>query len=234
MGGVVSSLGDGSVSSMAARGTRSTGSTQGRRGRPRAGSGDDRPNLWPRRILTTGALVLVVVLLIGGIWQIVRVIAGSSSPSGAQPGAASPSSSSTSSAATIVDCNASNLTIQTTVDGKSGAVGSGAKFSVVVSHAAGQPDCSTAAGQIAIKVSSGDESIYESSACTEASPSATPLLFSGDESWTGSLSWDGGMYQGCTPIESNGKTKVAHSGTYRVQTFLGEDPIGQEISFDVK
>ena len=60
------------------------------------------------------------------------------------------------------------------------------------------------------------------------------LLVPGD-TWNGGLSWDGGLYSGCTPRDGNsdGATDPAPAGTYRVQLMLDGKTVGDERVFTI-
>ena len=94
--------------------------------------------------------------------------------------------------------------------------------------------CSFEFGQIDLKILSGDETVYDGSKCQRDRTSATLLLVPGD-TWNGGLSWDGGLYSGCTPRDGNsdGVTDPAPAGTYRVQLMLDGKTVGDERVFTI-
>ena len=112
-------------------------------------------------------------------------------------------------------------------------VGQTQNVSVAIENRAGVA-CSFEFGQIDLKILSGDETVYDGSKCQRDRTSATLLLVPGD-TWNGGLSWDGGLYSGCTPRDGNsdGATDPAPAGTYRVQLMLDGKTVGDERVFTI-
>lgn len=136
---------------------------------------------------------------------------------------------------TIPTCEPDDLGITLGVQGSSVSVGAGATFSVALEDTS-DIQCSTAWGQLSVKVLSGDQTIYDSTSCADRDTTSTPLLLTPGASWSGTLSWSGDVYDGCTALDVNGdgKTDVAAAGTYRVQVLLNGQRLGDEQVFEVR
>jgi hypothetical protein len=206
-----------------------------------------------RRIVTGLGLLLIVALLIWGIAKGVSALTKSKEaepqpqPTSAQPtptatatGAASLKDGETASSDGIVDadgrvripaCAPADLTVRPSVSDT--LVGQTQNVSVAIENRAGVA-CSFEFGQIDLKILSGDETVYDGSKCQRDRTSATLLLVPGDTS-NGGLSWDGGLYSGCTPRDGNsdGATDPAPAGTYRVQLMLDGKTVGDERVFTI-
>lgn len=227
----------------------------GRRGGSRTGA---RPpvNLWPRRIITGLALLVVLGLLVVGLVHLVGAVSSSaSSGSGVaqsggtqsgsgQSGSAHPGGGASdptdltdddgSSPVQITACTAQDMTVGVEVQG-SPTVGSGATFGITLQGPSDQ-QCSTSFGRVTIRVLSGDQTLYDSADCADRQSGESPLLFSPGQEWSGTLSWDGRTYDGCTPVDTDGdgEAQVAGSGTYRVKAFLDGEILGKEVVFEVR
>lgn len=210
-------------------------------------------SLWVRRIVTGLGLLLIVALLIWGIAKGVSTLTKSKEaepqpqPTSAQPtptatatGAASLKDGETASSDGIVDadgrvripaCAPADLTVRPSVSDT--LVGQTQNVSVAIENRAGVA-CSFEFGQIDLKILSGDETVYDGSKCQRDRTSAILLLVPGDTS-NGGLSWDGGLYSGCTPRDGNsdGATDPAPAGTYRVQLMLDGKTVGDERVFTI-
>jgi len=131
----------------------------------------------------------------------------------------------------IPACAPADLTVRPSVSDT--LVGQTQNVSVAIENRAGVA-CSFEFGQIDLKILSGDETVYDGSKCQRYRTSATLLLVPGD-TWNGGLSWDGGLYSGCTPRDGNsdGATDPAPAGTYRVQLMLDGKTVGDERVFTI-
>ncbi|WP_299059213.1 phage prohead protein [uncultured Actinomyces sp.] len=210
-------------------------------------------SLWVRRIVTGLGLLLIVALLIWGIAKGVSALTKSKetepqpqrtsaqpTPTATATGAASLKDGETASSDGIVDadgrvripaCAPADLTVRPSVSDT--LVGQTQNVSVAIENRAGVA-CSFEFGQIDLKILSGDETVYDGSKCQRDRTSATLLLVPGD-TWNGGLSWDGGLYSGCTPRDGNsdGATDPAPAGTYRVQLMLDGKTVGDERVFTI-
>ncbi|MCI1662822.1 MAG: hypothetical protein LKI27_08005 [Actinomyces sp.] len=220
-------------------------------------------NLWPRRILTGLALVAAVALLVLGAVRLVGALGNAVSGGGGDdatsesgqsgddaqsgPGLADRMSGGTSGLQSVVidPCSAQDLTVQIGVSGPV-AVGAGATVQVTLTGASAA-DCSMTTGQLALRVLSGDQVIADGSACQAtdgqsgegadaATGSGTPLLFATGDSWSGTLTWDGGVHDGCGALDADGDGAgdIADAGTYRAQVLLDGQRIGDEAVFEVR
>ena len=114
------------------------------------------------------------------------------------------------------------------------AVGSGLSIDLTATNTS-QRACSTAQGQMAIRIVSGEQVIYDSSVCADHDPQANPLLFSVGDSWSTTMSWNGNVFSGCEPLTTDeGGPMVGGAGTYRVQALLGGLSWGDEKIFLVE
>ena len=210
-------------------------------------------SLWVRRIVTGLGLLLIVALLIWGIAKGVSALTKSKeaepqpqstsaqpTPTATATGAAALKDGETASSDGIVDadgrvripaCAPADLTVRPSVSDI--LVGQTQNVSVAIENRAGVA-CSFEFGQIDLKILSGDETVYDGSKCQRDRESATLLLVPGD-TWNGGLSWDGGLYSGCTPRDGNsdGATDPAPAGTYRVQLMLDGKTVGDERVFTI-
>lgn len=208
-------------------------------------------NLWPRRIITGVGLLVVVVALVLGVVRLVGMVGGSGSGAGAagaaqsgtaQSGSAQsgedltpvvPDTDSNLSHVDIATCTPDHLDAQVAVRGGDVAVGAGATVSVELTDS-GHAQCSTDFGRVTLRVVSGDQTVYDSARCADRDTSSTPLLFAPGDSWKGTLSWDGGVFDGCTALKSGGARRVADAGTYRVQVDLDGKVLAPEVVFQVQ
>jgi len=210
-------------------------------------------NLWPRRIITGLALLAVVALVVVGVVRLVGVLGGTASGSGGDAAAQSGQSGedaqsgpglndATSGAAGLSSviinaCSADDLTVEAQAPAAV-AVGDGASLSVTLTSTS-LPDCSLTRDQLALRVVSGDQVIYDGSACPASdgeSGSDTPLLFATGLQWSGTLTWDGRLHDGCTAVDTDGdgRADVAGAGTYRLQVLLDGSRIGDQSVFEVQ
>lgn len=218
--------------------TRTTGSSRPRR----------TPNLWPRRIITSTALLAILALLVWGVASIIGLISGSSAP-------AAEESSEAQSAAVTVQSGDSTITLssgqEATKDGivsdsgvtiprcsrsalavsaqtSSTSEGAGEKVEVTLTNES-EVACFTYAGALSLLIVSGDQTIYDSASCAERDEESTPLLLTPGEAWTGVLEWNGTTYtKGCEAPAEGGP--VSGAGTYRAIVSLdGARVTGEEV-----
>lgn len=227
----------------------------GGRGAPRKGTRGP-VNLWPRRIITGLALLVVLGLVVAGVVHLVGAVtssmsdgtgvpqSGAAQSGGVQSGSghsgggpSDPTDLSGDDGSTpvrITACTAEDMTAGVSVQGAP-TVGSGATVAVSLQGPADR-ECSTSRGQLTIRVLSGDQTLYDSATCADRQSGETPLLFSPGQKWSGTLSWDGRTYDGCTPVDTDGdgEAQVAGAGTYRVRAYLDGDALGSEVVFEVR
>jgi hypothetical protein len=134
----------------------------------------------------------------------------------------------------ISTCTAQDMTATVAVQGTP-TVGAGITVGIVLEGPSDR-QCSTAFGRVTIRVVSGDQTLYDSAECADRQSGETPLLFSPDQEWSGTLSWDGRTYDGCTAVDTDGdgEAQVAGAGTYRVRAYLDGDALGEEVIFEVR
>ena len=237
--------------------------TGGRGSQGSAGGARSVPSLWPRRIVTGVLLLVVLGLLIAGVWHLLGVLTsaeGESEPggsSGGQSGAAQSGSGASggvsnaggeggatdpldledddgTSAVSISACTAQDLQATVTVGGLP-TVGSGATVDLTLEGPTDR-QCTTSVGQVGIRILSGDQTLFDSAACTSGQSGSTPLLLTPGSRWTGSIPWDGRTYDGCSPVDTDGdgQAQVAGAGTYRARAYLDGAALGPEVVFEVR
>lgn len=135
----------------------------------------------------------------------------------------------------IPACEPGDLGVTVAVKGAPVSVGAGATFDVALENTS-NIQCSTAWGQMSVKVVSGDQTVYDSTTCAKRDTTATPLLLSPATTWKGTLEWSGDVYDGCVALDTDGdgKANVAGAGTYRVQVLLNGQRLGPEQVFEVR
>ena len=212
-----------------------------------------RPNMWPRRIITGSGLLLVVALLVWGLFSLIGLL--SAGPSGAsedaRPQSAAPVARETvqsgadtvrlgagdrvtkdgivsdNDVTTIPGCPDSALSY--TADVSQTSVGAGENVSVTIVNN-GNVACRTALGRLAMKVLTGEQTVYDSAACESRDENAKPLLLIPGEPWTGSIAWDGRVYDsGCTAPDAG--APLAAAGTYRAILSVAGEPVVPEWVF---
>ena len=204
-------------------------------------------NLWPRRIITGLGLLLLIALLLWGISSVVRAIA--SSVSGGQA-AQSDSQSAQSGAVEASEYALSGgqmatadglLTDGTTIDipacperdiaasATAESIRSGSALPVALTLGnRGNVACSTSLTRLSLRVTTGDQTVYNSASCADSQQVSTTLLLRPTASWTGSLTWDGRVYaDGCTA--PTGGASPAPAGTYKLALVMD----GREVASTV-
>ena len=175
---------------------------------------------WIRR----GAIVLVVLTVIIGLWWLVgsvRVAAGTTSDplaeSSATSVAASPEASASADStqsATVVDCLDSAIKVETTTDASTYPVGSTPKLTLTISNV-GDVACKRDVGPKAneLEITSGGFHVWSSDDCNASSKSKITTLQPGDKV-ASSISWDGRLSQKGCP---NGAGGGAKAGRYDLE-----------------
>lgn len=133
---------------------------------------------------------------------------------------------------TIPNCLGNDLTMS--LDAHTVSVGAGVTMPITISNS-GSIACLVDASRIRTLVTSGDDIYFNSGACEE-SPSSGQLLLRPSKTWTGSVSWDGRVYDQCTALDSDGDGQfdVAPAGTYVVRVSLGESDQGATNTLTVQ
>lgn len=234
---------------MPTRSSRSASSTRSssnlNRRRVRSTSRPNEPNYVLRRIVVLGSLALILVLLVWGVIATIRWLFGESTEDSTVQSAQSaqslpqqvsghlipPDGEATpdgileaDGTITVPPCFPSDVTIS--LEPQTVGVGAGVKLPLVVKNT-GPMACLFAADQLHTVVTSGEDVYFNSGACNDKGDS-TPLLLSPSRQWTGSTSWNGRVYQECTPIDSDGdgQANVADAGTYTVRVSIGNTDAG--------
>lgn len=221
-----------------------------------AGSRPPRqPNYRLRRTIVFGTAGLLLALLVWAIYGLVGALIGSDAsqsadsaasdaPQSAQPQIVSghpvPAGSKVTPDGfvdkegniTIPHCLGNDITMS--LDAHTVSVGAGVTMPVTISNA-GSIACTLDASRIRTVVTSGDDTYYNSGAC-ETTPSTGLLLLRPAKTWTGSVSWDGRVYDQCTAADSDGDGQfdVAPAGTYVVRVSLGESDQGATNTLTVQ
>lgn len=175
-------------------------------------------NLWPRRIITTSGLLLILTGLVFGVTRLVPVVRDffASRAEAVQAPASTP--------VRIDACRESDLRVELSADPDRVSVGVG---TVLAYRVAARTPCRTAAGALGVLITSGSQTVWDSTACA-SHPSATPLLVDASATWSGSVRWDGQSRQGCS-----GRTSPARAGTYRAVLLVGGRRTGTPVVFEV-
>lgn len=178
-----------------------------------------RRNLWPRRIITTTGLVLILVGLAFGVAHLVPVVRGFFATR-AQTVAAPQSTP-----VRIEACRSADLRVTLAANPDAVGVGAGTVFAYTVRT---RTPCASAAGAFGVVVTSGDQRVWDSEAC-RSGRSATPLLLDASAGWSASVRWDGRARLGC-----EAQAGVARAGTYRAQLAVDGQAVGPIVVLDVR
>ncbi len=183
---------------------------------------------WIRR----GAIVLVVLTLIIGLWWLVGSLrGGGESPStasgsdasvessaSADPGspeapASSPSADS-SAATAVVDCLDSAIQVEATTDASTYSVGSTPKLTLTISNT-GDVACKRDVGPKAneLEITSGGYHVWSSDDCNASNKSKVITMQPGDKV-ASSITWNGRLSQKGCP---NGEGAAAKAGRYDLE-----------------
>ena len=183
---------------------------------------------WIRR----GAIVLVVLTLIIGLWWLVGSLrGGGESPSTASgsdasvessasddpgsPEAPASSPSADSSAATaVVDCLDSAIQVEATTDASTYSVGSTPKLTLTISNT-GDVACKRDVGPKAneLEITSGGYHVWSSDDCNASNKSKVITMQPGDKV-ASSITWNGRLSQKGCP---NGEGAAAKAGRYDLE-----------------
>ncbi|WP_022868571.1 hypothetical protein [Schaalia vaccimaxillae] len=217
-------------------------------------------NLWPRRIITGTGLVLIIALIVWLIWSIVAALFGSNAdeaaPSsagefGTQSAVVSPQSGPRQDSSGYELESSEELTRDGILDDATGQVrqpeclqadlsysssainglvGSEQSFNVTV-HNSGKTACLTTLESLNLSVRTGDQLVYDSAQCTDQLAwKSKKLLLSPGREWSGSIAWDGKVYEdGCSTPD--GGAPNAEAGTYRGQLVVKSVMTGEEMVF---
>ncbi|WP_243442318.1 hypothetical protein [Schaalia georgiae] len=216
-------------------------------GARRAGGSTRSVNLWPRRIITGTGLLVVAALLVWSAVSVVKALLAGSPPD-PQPQSASQSGADASgyplgadqraTADGIVTGNATvdvpvcleaNLEVRATASDAT----SGQAVPIGVSlRNRGGVACRVGLSSLAVRITTGDLTVYDSAACEQGAESEQVLLLSPDRTWSGTLGWDGLVHvNGCAAPP--GGERAADPGTYQLRVFLDGKDTGNHVVFDV-
>jgi hypothetical protein len=180
---------------------------------------------WIRR----GAIVLVVITLIVGLWWLIGSLRGGSSTSSSAPstsasaepsasgdtgdtgGSASPQASSSGAAAATTDCLDADIKVEATTDSSTYPVGSTPKLTLTITNT-GDVACTRDVGPKAneLEITSGGYHVWSSDDCNASSKSKVAELQPGDKV-ASSITWNGKLSQKGCP---NGQGAAAKAGRY--------------------
>lgn len=188
--------------------------------------GRKRPSkreLYVRRTVSTLVLLLVLVLLVCLGWWVVRYIGGLFGEQ--QSGIQSYTESAQSSLA-IPTCTADDLSLSLEAASSTMAAGDSQEFTVTVENLTDVP-CSISTSQILVQLTTGadDESVWVGSECSDSWTKT--LLLSADQPWSGTLTWDGYVYDQCeVATNDDGDALTAGAGAYVGHIYFEGDEVG--------
>lgn len=215
-------------------------------------------NLWPRRIITGTGLLLIIALLGWGIYSLVIMATDATKKQVEGPQSISVYTEETvqsgdgeirlrstdkvtkdgiiaaDDSVTIPRCTSAAIKYQaSTTDTNEGA---GEEVSVIVKNE-GNISCWTTFGQVSLKITSGDQLIYDSAQCSAFDETATKLVLAPDLEWATSITWDGRHHLGgCVELaegEETSSAPVAAAGTYNAQLYVGARSVTDKSAFVV-
>ncbi len=210
-------------------------------------------NLWPRRLITGLALLAVVALVAVGVHRLAGVLGGtapghSGDTAAAQsgrseedpqsgPGLNDATSGAAGLSSVIIDaCTANDFAAQIQAPAAI-SVGKGASVSMTLTSRS-LPDCSMTQDRMALRVVSGDQVIFDGSGCPppDSESGTGTLLFATGFQWSGTLTWDGRVHDGCRAIDTDGdgQPDVAGAGIYRLQVLIDGSRIGDPAIVEVR
>lgn len=140
---------------------------------------------------------------------------------------------------TIPSCQDSALSVS--LEPQTTTVGVGANVSLTVENTS-PTACSFAPENIRRIVTSGDETYFDSAACAADQPTSGEeeapalLLLPVGKQWSAEQAWDGRMYQGCAPrdTDGDGQADIAPAGTYQMRVSLSGATSGQTTAIVVE
>ncbi|MCD4549971.1 hypothetical protein [Schaalia sp. lx-260] len=201
-------------------------------------------NLWPRRIITGIALLVIIALVGAAIWWTVVAARAYFSRLHVQSEAAQSSVGmmeertpdgivGADGRITVPSCQAADVTVETVA--QETTVGTGEKVVFRLTNK-GQTACVLQKNRYSAVISSGTEVVFDGRTCEKDEADSTPLLLSVGTTWEGTLMWDGRRYAGCSAYDSDsdGTPDTAPAGAYHVQVHDGQAPVGSDVYFEVK
>ena len=181
---------------------------------------------WARRIIST---VVLVALLVGVVFAGVKAV-------GWVMGVLSEEHARATDVATpkpveILPCSADDLNV--TLSPSAGVVDEGIGFELGVEiQNRGSIDCSVETSEVEIQLAQASTVVWSPSVCVPEW-SRTQLLAAG-ESWSGTLAWNGHVYEGCEAVASDTGGATAPAGTYTLTALAPGGKTPQTVSIQVR
>ena len=213
-----------------------------------------RRNPWPRRIISTTVLLLIVVALVAGLVTLIsRAIGPESRRAGqvqtavqsgqtarAQSGDTyAQSGQGSQSGATVGGvpvCDPQSFQATIALGASPVLIGQGTSFDVTFTNKSNR-QCFTTFDQAGLLVDTGGYTVYDTTSC-ESQSGQVPLLFGPHQSWTGHIAWDGRIYDAsCQAVDadSDGKADIADAGGYTARlSFAGRVLTKTPLTFEVR
>ena len=131
----------------------------------------------------------------------------------------------------ILPCAADDLNL--TLTPSAGVVDEGMGFDLGVQiENRGSTDCSVETSEVKIQLAGSSTVVWSPSECVPEW-SRTLLLAEG-ESWTGTLSWNGHIYEGCEAVAQETGGATASAGTYTLTALPAGAKTPQTVSIQVR
>lgn len=167
-----------------------------------------KSEMWARRIIST---LLLLAIAAGLVWLVIWLVGffvGKNSDF-----ETSMSASAKQETLDISACKASALRTRIVAKPEFPGIGESTEFTLTVRNTENE-DCQLDASDLRLRISNGDDVIWNPIECTDAWDK--PLLLSKDLTWSGKVTWDGKVYDKCKPVQfSDNHDLVADAGNYR-------------------
>ncbi|WP_099332402.1 hypothetical protein [Actinomyces minihominis] len=181
---------------------------------------------WARRIISTAILLALLIGLIFGITKGVQWVMGILGEEHAKV-----TESAAPKPVEILPCAGDDLGVRLTPS--SGVVDEGIGFTLGVQlENTGKVDCSVETSEVDIKLAGATTVVWSPSAC-DADWSKTLLLAPGD-TWEGSLTWNGHIYEGCDAVAAETGGATASQGTYTLTALAPGASTPQTVSIQIR